>query len=33
MTKLKVRSVAALTRLAQEAGVDGPAAATFPLGQ
>ena len=29
MTKLGVRSVAALTRLAQEAGVPMPAAATF----
>jgi hypothetical protein len=30
MTKLGVRSVAALTRLAQEAGVPVPPGSTFP---
>ena len=30
MTKLGVRSVAALTRLAQEAGVPTPPGSTFP---
>lgn len=32
-TKLRVQSVAELTRLAQEAGVFSPGAATFPKGQ
>ena len=33
MTKLGVRSVAALTRLSQEAGVSAAAMPTFPKGQ